>query len=96
MVFAEIMGVIQATTRQAGHSPLTKVEYLKLNSRITPTFQFAAHRTGVYELYATYEQRRFKHGEWDEVDFGIELRKMLDQDARLAKKVKHFVTEAIH
>ncbi|KAI5850467.1 P-loop containing nucleoside triphosphate hydrolase protein [Morchella snyderi] len=94
LVFAELMAVIKGGNYASGFLPLTKQGYLKISSRLAPTFlEGSKERESVWKMYELYENRRRGIGEWDDLDRCRDIRKGLSNDQELLERLQTVIGE---
>lgn len=89
LVFADIMGVIKAsTTSRRLLAPLSRQEYVTRSSRLAPAFVSESDRSRVYDIFEAYEASELERGQVDNVDCVIKVLKAIRGKPSLQKLLR--------
>ena len=74
LVFAEILGVIKGSlSSRETLKPISREDYMRLSSRLAPSFTLESERSRVYALFESYQVLKLRRGELDGVDRVVKI-----------------------
>lgn len=93
-IFAEILGVIKgSTSAKRDLRPLSREEYLTMSTRVAPVFTEVEDREIVFTVYESYERKKARFGDQDDIDRVVHILRALEKQEDLKVEVQSLFDE---